>query len=83
MSPTIVYTRGWRLFFYSNEGEEPMHIHAKKGDAECKYWLHPDMIKIEEAYTYNLTPALKREIRQIVYLHFNELVEAWEKQWKQ
>ena len=24
---------------YSNEGNEPMHVHAVKGEAECKYWL--------------------------------------------
>ncbi|MCK5201254.1 MAG: DUF4160 domain-containing protein, partial [Spirochaetales bacterium] len=30
---------GWRLFFYANERNEPVHIHCKKGDSECKYWL--------------------------------------------
>src|SRR5438552_1487961 len=28
--------QGWRFHFYSNEGNEPMHLHAVKGDAECK-----------------------------------------------
>jgi len=79
MSPTILYIRGWRLFFYSNERNEPMHIHTKKGDAECKYWLRADLFEIDEAYAYNMTPALRREIRQIIFIHFDELVEAWEK----
>jgi Domain of unknown function (DUF4160) len=35
--PTILYVQGWRFHFYSNEGNEPMHVHAVKGDAECKY----------------------------------------------
>ncbi len=26
--PTILFIYGWRLFFYSNEGTEPIHIHA-------------------------------------------------------
>lgn len=34
--PTVMLIRGWRLFFYSNEGTEPMHIHAEKGGAEAK-----------------------------------------------
>jgi Domain of unknown function (DUF4160) len=29
--PTILFMNGWRLFFYSNEGDEPVHIHAEKG----------------------------------------------------
>ena len=29
--PTVLYIQGWRLFFYSNEGNEPMRIHAVKG----------------------------------------------------
>ncbi len=46
--PTILYVQGWRFHFYSNEGNEPMHVHAVKGDAECKYWLHPDRFDIVE-----------------------------------
>jgi hypothetical protein len=33
---------GWRFFFYTNEGNEPMHAHAGKGETECKYWLNPE-----------------------------------------
>jgi hypothetical protein len=43
---TILYVQGWRFYFYSNEGNEPMHVHAVKGDAECKYWLDPDRFDI-------------------------------------
>ena len=46
--PTILYVQGWRFFFYSNEGSEPMHVHAVKGEAECKYWMHPDRFDITE-----------------------------------
>jgi len=82
MSPTILYIRGWRLFFYSNEGNEPMHIHAKKGNAECKFWIYPDFFDIEEVYSFNLNPSLKREIRQIIFNHFEEIIEAWRTHWK-
>ena len=62
--PTILVIFGWRLFFYSNEGMEPIHIHAEKGNMECKFWLHPDTYEISEAYSYQLTNAAKREIRK-------------------
>ena len=83
MSPTILYIRGWRLFFYANERDEPIHIHARKGEADCKYWLDTELFDIDEAYSFNMSPALKREIRKIIFLHFNEIVEAWENYWKQ
>lgn len=75
--PTILYVRGWRFHFYSNEGSEPMHVHATKGDAECKYWLFPDRFDIAEEFEYNCTPRLRREVRQIIFEHFDQLVEAW------
>ena len=28
--PSILFIRGWRLFFYANERHEPPHIHARK-----------------------------------------------------
>lgn len=75
--PTVLMVRGWRFFFYSNEGNEPMHIHARKGGAECKYWLLEATFDIEEAYAFGVTPQLRREVRQIIFEHFEELVQAW------
>lgn len=68
---------GWRLFFYSNEGHEPIHVHAEKGEAECKFWLDPELFAIEEDWAHNLTPRLRREIRRIIFQHFDAIVEAW------
>ncbi|MEK7409680.1 MAG: DUF4160 domain-containing protein [Acidobacteriota bacterium] len=64
--PTILFVLGWRLYFYANEGTEPMHVHARKGDAECKFWLYPDRFEIEEDFEYGITPRLRREIRRII-----------------
>lgn len=76
--PTILYIRGWRLFFYANERSEPPHIHARKGNAECKYWLYPDAFDIREAYTYNLNPSDRRSIRKIIFDHFDYIVSEYE-----
>jgi hypothetical protein len=46
-----------------------MHVHAVKGDAECKYWLHPNSFNIVEDFEYNCTPRLRREVRQIIFEH--------------
>ena len=75
--PTVILVRGWRVFFYSNEGNEPVHIHARKGSAECKIWLKVDMYDIEQAWEHDLSPRLQREIRKIVFDHFDLIVEEW------
>ncbi len=76
--PTILYVQGWRFYFYSNEGNEPTHVHASKGDAECKYWLHADRFDVTDEFEYNLTPRLRREVRQIIFEHFDQIVVAWQ-----
>ena len=75
--PTILNLRGWRVFFYSDEGNEPLHVHARKGDAECKFWLHQELFEIEEVWSQNLTPRLRREIRKIIYENFEVIAERW------
>lgn len=76
---TILFIYGWRLFFYSNELNEPIHIHVQKGEIQAKFWLLLDEIEIEEAFSYNFTPATKREIKKIIYQHFDLIVEEWSK----
>ena len=77
--PTILYILGWRLFFYSNEGNEPIHVHAEKAEMECKYWLLVDKFEIEEANSFNLNPSSRREIRKIIFEHFDLIVDSWNK----
>lgn len=75
--PTVLYILGWRLFFYSNEGMEPIHIHAEKGDMECKFWILQDEVEISEAFAHNLSPAARKEIKKIIYQHFDLIVDSW------
>jgi len=80
--PTVLLISGWRLFFHSNEGKEPVHIHAEKADMNCKFWLHRNIFEIEEAYAYYLSPPAKREIRKIIFDHFDYIVSEWDKYFK-
>lgn len=41
--PTFLLINGFRFFFYSDEGDEPCHIHVKKGSGRGKVWLDPDI----------------------------------------
>ncbi|OQY58258.1 MAG: hypothetical protein B6245_12880 [Desulfobacteraceae bacterium 4572_88] len=76
--PTILLIFGWRLFFYANEGNEPIHIHCRKGDMECKYWLNREDFEITEAYACNMNSRSRKEIRKIIFHHFEYIEEAWD-----
>jgi Domain of unknown function (DUF4160) len=43
MNAVIFRSKGYRFFFYSNEGSpiEPVHVHVRSGRGEAKFWLHP------------------------------------------
>jgi len=76
--PAILQIMGWRLFFYSNESNEPIHIHCRKGDMECKYWIDSENFNVKEAFSYGLAPRDKREIKKIIYEHFDYIEEQWD-----
>ena len=76
--PTILEISGWRFFFYSNENDEPIHVHARKAGMECKYWLNIKDFDIDEAYSFGLKIADKRVVRKIIFDHFDYIVDKWE-----
>lgn len=76
--PTVLVIRGWRLFFYANENNEPIHIHCRKGERECKYWLIRDLFDLDEAYAFGMSPRDKREIKKIIFEHFEYIEEQWD-----
>ncbi len=76
--PTILVIFGWRLHFYANEGNEPIHVHCTKGDMDCKFWLDRENFDITEAYSYQLTSKEKRNIRKIILENFEYIEEQWD-----
>jgi len=51
--PTIIVVRGFRLFFFSNEGEprEPLHVHVERAGGRAKFWLEPE-VRLESEYAF-------------------------------
>ena len=39
--PTVHREAGFVFYFYSEEGNEPPHVHVDKGDGTAKFWLDP------------------------------------------
>lgn len=73
--PTVLFISGYRFFFYSNEGFEPMHIHIEKGDSVAKFWLEP----LELEYNYGFKA---RELRDL-YILIEENIESLKQKWNE
>lgn len=71
--PAVLRVGRYRFFFFSNEGREPPHIHAKAGGDEAKFWLDP--VQLAANYGFNVREL--NEIERIVAEHREEFLEAW------
>jgi hypothetical protein len=45
---------------------------------ECKYWLSRENFDLDEAFAYNMSPRDKRQIRKIIYEHFEYIEQQWD-----
>ena len=72
--PIVFRDRGFRFFFYSNEGSprEPVHIHVEKDDVEAKFWLNP---VVSVAYNDGYNARTLRELLETVEAN-KELIEG-------
>ncbi len=71
--PTILRHKGYRVYFYSHEPNEPPHVHVDRGGATLKAWLDP--VALARASGFRA-----REINGILALvaeHRVLLLEAW------
>jgi Domain of unknown function (DUF4160) len=71
--PTVLRWKGYRFFFYSADGNEPVHIHVVKGDCEAKVWLSDGAVAINLGFN-------ARDLREIVRKTGEQraaFLEAW------
>ena len=74
MSPTVLWVRGYRFYFFSREERRP-HIHVQHAAGEAKFWLEP---QVELARNYGLSSTRLATARRIIQEHENEIRVAWE-----
>jgi hypothetical protein len=53
----------FRFHFYSDEGNEPPHVHIETPEGECKFWLDP----IRLARNNGVSPRTIRLIEKIIF----------------
>lgn len=71
--PVILRIGPYRFLFYSNEPDEPPHVHVKRDHAEAKFWLSP--VRLARATGYP-----SHELRKLARLtaeHQPALLDAW------
>lgn len=71
--PTVLRAGRFRFFFFSNESQEPPHIHVKAAENEAKFWLDP----IGLAFNYGFRGRELNEIERLVRRHRAQFAEAW------
>jgi hypothetical protein len=74
--PTVFRDRGFRFFFYSNEGSprEPVHVHVEKDGVEAKFWLRPE---VTLAYNDGYSARVLRELIGIIETNREKIERAW------
>ena len=71
--PTVLRIDAYRFHFYSNEGNEPPHIHVRSPDGECKFWLESASL----AGNRGIAPHELRDIERLVIAHQTMLLEKF------
>jgi hypothetical protein len=62
-----------RLFFYSFDCCEPMHVHVERDDSTRKFWLEP----VALAGNFGFAPGELNRIRKLIQAHHSEIQDAW------
>ena len=71
--PTVLRIGPYRFFFYSNEGNEPPHIHVERDDMTAKFWLDP--VRLQQSWGFG--SAELNNIQEHVEEHRQILTEKW------
>jgi len=71
--PTVLRWGPYRVFFYSNEGDEPAHVHVRAEGKEAKFWLHDITVAINAGFPAHEIGDIIRHLRQNRHL----LLSAW------
>lgn len=70
--PTVLRIKGYRFYFFAEEGSESAHVHVDKGSGTIKIWLKDLSI----AFTEGLKPSEVREVLRLARLHHQFLLQA-------
>lgn len=71
--PTVLRLLGFWFFFYSDEGNEPPHIHVERSDEVAKFWLEP----VELSSSSGFSAKEINQLRKLITEHQANLLQSW------
>lgn len=71
--PTVLRWKGYRFYFFSNEGHEPPHIHVDKGGNTIKFWLEPLAVARNIGFDTRETGVIAQKVQE----EQANFLEAW------
>ena len=79
MPKTLLDFMGYCFFFYSNEGDEPVHVHVAKGspsENNAKFWIRGDEVILEHNKA-QIPQSDLNKIKKYISLNKKEVVFSW------
>ena len=70
--PTVLRHGPYRLYFYSNEADEPAHVHVERDGDVAKFWLEP--VRLARSGGFRATEI--NRISKLVEQFREEILEA-------
>jgi hypothetical protein len=71
--PIVLRAGPYRLFFYSGDGAEPIHVHIERDGKVAKYWVSPVRLADPGAFAV----AELRRIQRVVSQHERAIISKW------
>lgn len=71
--PTVLRDGPYRFYFYSNERNEPPHVHIDRDDLSAKFWLDP--VRMAGNHGFNAKELLT--IQSVVTENQRQFLEDW------
>ena len=71
--PTVFSDGPYRIFFYSDEGTEPIHVHIEAAEKRAKFWIVP----IELEWNDGFRSGELKTIQALLVDNYLRIVESW------
>ena len=74
--PTVLRWKGYRFFFFSNEGDpiKPAHVHVRKDRNVAKFWLEPSVTLSD---SYGMSSQELNKLQKVVENNAKLLKKTW------
>ena len=71
--PTVLRILGYRIGFFSADGDEPPHVHVTREECQSKFWLGPVRLASNAGFRRHEL----NEIARVLEENHQTLLNAW------